>query len=149
MKRISKSILAFASICLIALAVGYCWVAIYPRFIIKEPIERFENSFYSGHPENCFEVLVENSRYAEITKRHMTDISDLFSRFEKGFEVSFARRFFITNPRAGEKSSIITAEISKIAKIDGKPRDYFQVDLVFVDGSWKIKSYYFPDFINY
>jgi hypothetical protein len=78
------------------------------------------------------------------------ELAKEFNKFEKGFRIIKTRHSFTTLP--GEEPDTresILVYLSKIAKKDGEKRHFEGIELVKVNGEWKISKYYFPDFRDY
>lgn len=152
LKKIFKTLLSVFLILTLSLLI-YMRDFIFAKNIAVDTITKFEETFYTDDSLTAVSMISDSTHLSFILNdtehNYYRDFVELFSRFEQGFEITGINSAYLYTEEKNQRFRYISIRLSKRALIDGKNRDYFDVNLIKVKSKWLIQRFYFPDFINY
>lgn len=144
-------IIIIALLALISSVMGAKWFYFEPRAIANKTLTEFESAYYSQNIERVSEVTYKGTGFYEsimVTKKGL--FLTEFNKFKTGFKILKTRRYTISSDsKIIPGKRVILLQISKTAKIDGRDRNFDEVELVDDNGKWKVLKFFFPDYIDY
>jgi len=140
--RVRRVIGICVVVLLLASSAVYAYVFVLPKRHLTEVLVEFERSCRTNDIASL-EMLV--SKDAPIYGKWSV-LRDEFAKFEQGIHVDGAR--FVSGEPISEQT-MITGDAKMRAKIDGEYRFFADVELIQVEGSWRLRQFAFPDYLDY
>lgn len=116
--------------------------------IVNSTLSKFEDACYENNNEIINDLLSKEGVFGHYCRKDSNlKLKHLFNKFDRGFEIVSFTPDLSFLPIVQRKE--ILCDIRKIAKSDGKERDFGTIILIYENDQWKVFQYSFPDYLDY
>jgi hypothetical protein len=129
---------------------GYSYFSFFPKLKATKVFNEFELAVRNENNEKIKQLISssESNSFLEIVNR--PGFKTEFNKFETGITIKSCVYIPAWSERLTSRNrDEMVIEAKMKAKLDGKYREYFPGLLVKENTKWKIKFFYFPDYIDY